>query len=141
MIDPELVRRKIALILPDLRALEPLADKAVEEYLASTTDEIVAERYLERIIGRMIDINYHLATELGQPPPRDYHPSFKELAPLGVLPAELATRISSCAGLRNRLVHEYEEIDPRLVHSALRDALRDVPEYLRHVEGFVEQSE
>lgn len=141
MIDAELVRRKVALIMPDVQALAPLADKPIEEYLASTTDELVAERYLERIIGRMIDINYHLVTELGKPPPRDYHQSFKELAPLGVLPVELASRISACAGLRNRLVHEYDEIDPRLVHAALRDATRDVPEYLSHVQRFLEARE
>ena len=47
-----------------------LVTKPVAEYLASATDEVLAERYLERIIGRMIDINYHVLTESGQPPPR-----------------------------------------------------------------------
>jgi uncharacterized protein YutE (UPF0331/DUF86 family) len=140
VIDSELVRRKISLILADLRSLEPLGQKDVETYRASPTDELVAERYFERIIGRMIDINYHLVTELGRPPPRDYHLSFKELGTLGVLDGSLATRIAACAGLRNRRVHEYDEIDPRIVHEAIRDAARDIPEYLRQVELFLEKS-
>jgi len=59
MTDRELVTRKMVLIIADLRALEPLAQRPVEDYVASQTDEILVERYLERIIGRMIDINYH----------------------------------------------------------------------------------
>lgn len=54
MIDAELVTRKMVLVSKDLAALEPLARKERGAYLASTIDEVVAERYLERMIGRMI---------------------------------------------------------------------------------------
>lgn len=49
MIDPELVARKMLLIAADLDALRPLADCRLEEYLSSRTDEVLAERYLERL--------------------------------------------------------------------------------------------
>jgi uncharacterized protein YutE (UPF0331/DUF86 family) len=137
MIDPELVTRKMVLITADLRALEPLASRPLDEYIASPTDEILVERYLERIIGRMIDINYHLLTEAGHPPPRDYFDSFVHLARLGVLSAAFATQIAACAGLRNRLVHEYDEVDPERVYAGLQAAIRDVPVYLRHVREYL----
>jgi uncharacterized protein YutE (UPF0331/DUF86 family) len=133
VVDRELVTRKMALILDDLRAVTPLGQKRADDYLASPTDEVLAERYLERMIGRMIDVNYHLITEAGHAPPRDYHDSFTHLAKLGVLPAAFATQIAACAGLRNRLVHEYDDIDPRRVHEGLQAAIRDIPEYLRRV--------
>ena len=135
MTDVELVTRKMVLITADLNALEPLARKSLADYVASSTDEILVERYLERIIGRMIDINYHLITEAGHPPPRDYYESFTQLARLGVLPPDFAARIAACAGLRNRLVHEYDEIDPHRVYEGLQAAVRDIPEYLRHVQS------
>jgi len=87
----------------------------------------------------MIDINYHLVTEAGQPPPRDYFESFTQLARIGVLPPGFATRIATSAGLRNRLVHEYDEIDPERVYQGLQAAVRDVPEYLRHVQGYLKK--
>jgi uncharacterized protein YutE (UPF0331/DUF86 family) len=37
-------------------------------------------------------------------------------------------------------VHEYDDIDPELVHAALKAAVCDIPEYLRHVERHVERS-
>ena len=93
MVDRDLVTRKIALIVEDLRAVTPIAQKPLDDYLASATDEIVTERYLERMIGRMIDINYHLITEAGHAPPRDYYESFTQLAKLGILPPALASRV------------------------------------------------
>ena len=137
MIDKELVTRKVLLITEDLRALGPLAAKPVAEYLASATDEVLAERYLERIIGRMIDINYHVLTESGQPPPPDYYQSFTALATIGMLDQAFAKRIAVCAGLRNRITHEYEAIDPARVHEALQSAVRDILEYLKRLAAHV----
>ena len=138
MVDRDLVTRKMALILDDLRAVTPIAQKRVDDYLASATDEIVTERYLERMIGRMIDVNYHRITEAGHAPPRDYYDSFTQLAKLQILSPAFALQIAACAGLRNRLVHEYDEIDPRRVYEGLQAAVRDLPEYLRRVNDYVE---
>ncbi|MBI5628606.1 MAG: DUF86 domain-containing protein, partial [Candidatus Rokubacteria bacterium] len=86
----------------------------------------------------MIDINYHLITETGHPPPSDYYESFLRLGSLQVLPPEFARRLAACAGLRNRIVHEYDEIDPAKVYEALQSAVKDIPEYLRRVHHYVE---
>lgn len=139
MIDRELVTRKMALITRDLNAVAPFAAKSLDAYLASATDEVLVERWLERMIGRMIDINYHLITESGQPPPRDYYESFIQLAPCGVLIPEFASRLAACAGLRNRIVHEYDEIDPERIYAALRVAVEEIPEYLRQVLRYLER--
>ncbi|HLE43374.1 MAG TPA: HepT-like ribonuclease domain-containing protein [Methylomirabilota bacterium] len=137
MIDAELVTRKMLLITRDLTALAPIARKALADYLASSVDEVLVERYLERVIGRMIDINYHLITETGHAPPADYYESFTRLARLGGLDDEFALRIAACAGLRNRIVHEYNELDPRKVYEALQSAMRDIPAYLRQIDGYL----
>ena len=71
MIDAALVGRKALLITRDLADLAPLARKPLAEYLTDLRDELVAERLLERIIGRMIDVNYHLLIETDHPPPAD----------------------------------------------------------------------
>ncbi len=138
MIDPELVTRKLVLITEDLRRLEALARKSREEYLASGIDEDLAERYLERMIGRMIDVNYHLLTESGEAPPRDYHESFVALSRVGALPADFARRLAPCAGLRNRIVHAYDDLDAGRVYDSLRDALADVPAYLAGIRDFLD---
>lgn len=140
MIDRELVIRKMLLIAEDLRRLEALAAKRRDEYLASEIDETLAERYLERMIGRMIDVNYHVLTESGEAPPRDYFESFVALARIGALPADFAARLAPCAGLRNRIVHAYDDLDPGRVYDALGAALIDFPTYLAAIRRFLETS-
>ena len=136
MIDAELVTRKLLLITRDLEALGPIAAKDLATYLATPLDEILVERYLERMIGRMIDINFHLITEAGHPPPADYYASFTALVDLKILDREFASRIAGCAGLRNRIVHEYNDLDSAKVHEALQAAMHDIPLYLTKVREY-----
>jgi uncharacterized protein YutE (UPF0331/DUF86 family) len=140
VIDRAVVQRKALLITRDLADLAPLGRTPLAAYLASPKDELVAERLLERIVGRMIDINYHLLTETGHAPPSDYYASFVQLATIGVYDAAFGRRIAACSGLRNRIVHEYDEIDPERVHGAINAAVDDVATYLRAVEAFVERT-
>lgn len=62
------------------------------------------------------------------------------LATLHVLPPAFGAPIAACAGLRNRIVHEYDDIDPRRVHEGLQAAVRDIPEYLRRVHEHIARS-
>jgi len=141
VIDRELITRKMVLIGEDLRRLEPLASKGRDEYVASEIDETLAERYLERLLGRMIDVNYHIVTELGEAPPRDYFESFLALHRVGVLSQELARQLAPAAGLRNRIVHDYDELDPARVHDALQTAVTDVPLYMSEVRRFLDRAQ
>lgn len=139
-IDRDLVTRKLLLITGDLDPLGAIQEKGVDVYLGTNVDQAVVERRLERAVGRMIDVNYHLITASGHPPPADYHTSFLKLGEMGVLDVDFARRIARAAGLRNRLVHDYEDLDSRKVFEALGEALRDVPLYLARVNEYVKKT-
>lgn len=138
MVDRDLVTRKLLLILADLERLGPVGHAGLDAFLAEPDQQLVAERLLERIIGRMIDVNYHLITQAGEAPPSDYHASFERLAPLGVLDAGFARRIARAAGLRNRLVHEYEAIDARKLYDALTPAREDMAAWIASVQRYLQ---
>ena len=132
-VDPALVTRKLLLVAADIEALRPVAARGRDAYLGSQVDQAFVERYLERLIGRMI-------TGMGHPPPSDYYASFVRLGDLGVLESPFARNIARAAGLRNRIVHEYDGLDPAKVFDALIDALRDVPHYLAQVNEYLARS-
>lgn len=136
-INHELVTRKLLLVVTDLEPLAAIAAQGRGAYLASEINQAVVERRLQRAIGRMIDLNYHLLTASGHAPPADYHASFVALAGMGVLDHEFAARVARAAGLRNRLVHDYDDFDPALVFEALEAALLDIPRYLAAVNDHV----
>src|SRR3990167_3826517 len=129
-LDRELVTRKLLLITADIDPLREIHQKGIEAFLGSRIDQAVVERILELAITRIIDVNYHVITALGQPPPSDYHSSFSRLGELNILTGEFARRIASAAGLRNRLVHDYEDLDPHQKFEAGGPPLQDVPIYV-----------
>jgi uncharacterized protein YutE (UPF0331/DUF86 family) len=140
MIDKTLIIRKINLISEDLKALKPMAELSLEAYKEDPVNEVLAERYLERMIGRMIDINYHLITELDNPPPKDYYETFITLGRLKILGSNFAGQIAQSAGLRNRIAHEYDEIDEEKIYEGIKMAVRDMPFYLDAVYKFIQGS-
>ena len=80
-VDPALVTRKLLLVAADIEALRQVAARGRDAYLGSPVDQAFVERYLERLIGRMIDVNYHVITGMGHPPPSDYYASFVGFLP------------------------------------------------------------
>jgi uncharacterized protein YutE (UPF0331/DUF86 family) len=133
----DVVRRKLAVIarnLLDLAAIEPLS---VEEYRADRFRLKGTERLLQELIEAAVDANLHLLRAAGEPTPPDYFQSFIALGRLGVIPLPLAERLAPAAGLRNRLVHEYEEIDDRIVLAAIGEARREFAAYVAAVEQYL----
>jgi len=137
-VNAELVQRKITLILQDLESLRGLAEMTPEAYRSDPRNTVLAERYLERIIGRTIDINYHCVSETLLLSPKDYWDSFLKLSPVGVLDEASARSFAHLAGLRNRITHEYSGLDEMLIHGALRRVVAELPEYLRRVTLFLD---
>lgn len=140
-VDRELLTRKLLLIVSDIDALRDIDARGLDAYLASSTDQAVVERRLQRAVGRMIDVNYHLITAAGHAPPTDYHASFLRLAELGVVDAGFARQLARAAGLRNRLVHDYDDLDPVKVFEALGAALNDVPLYVARVREYTSRTQ
>ncbi len=137
-VDRTLVIRKMALILQDMPRLEASGRLSRDGYLSNDINELAAERLLERVIGRMIDINYHLVIESTGAPSRDFFDSFLRLTDIGVLSREAARVMAPAAGLRNRLAHEYNEIEPVKVHEAVRTAITQIPLYFEAVQRLVD---
>jgi len=136
-----LVHQKLKLILADIQRLKlMLEQKSYEQLVADEATSSLAERRLERVVNRAIDINLHLLRSVGAPPPTDYTRSFLDLASAHILTPELAQAIAPCIGTRNILVHEYDDLDTIQFFSSLQDAVRLFPEYTQAIEHFIEQS-
>jgi uncharacterized protein YutE (UPF0331/DUF86 family) len=132
-LDHQLVTRKKQAILQDLEVLSEVSNLTLEEYLGDYDEQLKAERLLEKIIGRLIDINYHVLKEEYNVVPQNYFESFVKMGELGTVDTELARQISSGAGLRNILVHEYDEIDSKIVFHTIQNELEQIKSYLSQV--------
>lgn len=143
MLDHEFVHRKIKLLQEDLHELEKYVRFSYAEFARETMYQLAIERLLEQLVTRAIDINQHLIARLGKGTERvrTYEDGFLVLAELGVYSPDFARSIAPSAGLRNKLVHEYDEIDERLVYESMKDALRDYPKYCDHILSLLDRVE
>lgn len=132
-LDTQLIHRKAKLIEEDLQKLIPYQKKGEKMYLKNEMVQLAVERLMERIIGRLIDVNYHLLKEKFGKLPVDYFDSFLALSKEGVVSEDFARTVARSVGLRNILAHEYDIIDPIQVYRAINDAVTQIPQYLQTI--------
>jgi uncharacterized protein YutE (UPF0331/DUF86 family) len=136
------LRRKLSRMVEDLSLLQPLAGLSADDWRADVTRRDAGERRLQTCIEAALDVNAHLLVSLGHPAPADGYQSFLDLADrTRIIPRDLATKLAPSAGLRNRLVHQYDKLDDELVLQGLRDAVARYPEYITNVSAYVDQVE
>ena len=78
-----------------------------------------------------IDLANHVIASSGWRAPGDFRDAFTVLEEHGAIDGSLAERMRALAGLRNRLVHIYEQVDDRVVHASLPEGLDDLSAFAR----------
>lgn len=136
-IEKEIIRRKLLVIAENLKALEPIMNMTRAEYVGDVYKRKATERLLQELIEAAIDINSHLIIQTGHATPDDYYESFIKAGELSIISADLAEKLAPSAGLRNRLVHEYDLLDHSLVLEAVKMAEELYPGYIKEIETFI----
>lgn len=134
-IDAAIIRRKLGHIMTSLDLLRPMRDLPLEDYRTRVWERKGVERVLQEAIEAALDVNAHLIAERGHDVPDDYFGGFVKLRELAILPDELARALAPSAGLRKRLVHEYDTIDDAKVLAAVGTLLELYPRYIRAIEA------
>jgi uncharacterized protein YutE (UPF0331/DUF86 family) len=134
-LDAAIIRRKLQRITASLDGVRPIASLSLEDYRARFYERKATERLLQEAIEAALDVNAHLIAELGGEVPEEYYGGFLKVGQLGVLPPDLAGALAPSAGLRNRLVHEYETIDDAKVLASVGTLLQLYPRYIQAIES------
>jgi uncharacterized protein YutE (UPF0331/DUF86 family) len=140
-IDINSVHRRLDLILDYLNEIKPLASISLDEFLHNRYLLRAAERLLEITIQAAIDINNHLLKELSKTSKQSNADVFLELSRLGAITPALAQLLSESGKFRNRLAHQYDDVDPEIVFSAINEVLEQYPLYVEQVENFMDSLE
>ena len=133
------LRRKLSRIVESLSDLKVLHGMTIEAWKADAMLQAAAERWFHLCVDAAIHLNGLLLVGLGHPAPADGYLSFLELARrTKIIDADLAAELAPSVGLRNRLVHRYEDLDDALVLKGIGEALRHFPRYVELVSKYLE---
>ena len=130
MMSPEVIRRKLSRILLYLKDLLPYREATFEHFMA---DHYKVERLLELLLGTASDIVFHLLSIHGEPPPGSYREAFLRSGEMGIISEGLARNLALGAGLRNLLVHEYEEVDYHLLYGSINQVVEDFTSFIDQI--------
>jgi uncharacterized protein YutE (UPF0331/DUF86 family) len=136
-VEAEILRRKLAVMTESLNALEPIKDMKKDEYIEDIYKRKATEKLLQELIEAAIDINTHTIVQTGNAAPDDYYDSFIRAGELKIISMELAEKLDPSAGLRNRLMHEYDLLEHSMILDAVRMAEQLYPRYIREIENYI----
>jgi len=120
------VERKLQHLRELVMLLRQESGIPLASFLADRREQLLVERLLHLAVEAATDLLEHLLVQASQVRPQTYADTFLQAGQHGWISMELAQRLVPAAGLRNRLVHDYEAIDPRRVHAAIATALADL---------------
>ena len=136
-VEVDVMKRKLARIVENLGALQPIQEMSHKEYVQDLYRRKATERLLQELIEAAIDINVHLISQTGHSVPDDYYQSFVKMGDLKIISSDLAQKLAPSAGLRNRLVHEYDAIEDTLILGSLAMAQTLYSLYVKEIKDYL----
>lgn len=137
-VDRTMVMRRLAVISRHVGRLAPHVTLTLDEYLADPLRQGAIERALQVSLEATLDISKHVLRVLGVPRPNDAFDLIIAVGEAGVIPPALARALAPATSLRNRLVHEYDDLDDSKVHESIAKAVRLLPQFAAAVERYLD---
>lgn len=131
----------VSQILNKLREAREVLERhhsiAWPEFASNRDKQYIIEHALLIAIQSILDICAHLIAAAGETVPADYADMPRQIAKLGIIPAELGKRLARAAGFRNRLVHNYRHVDLEIVFQAFQQDLQDLDQFQTHISRLI----
>jgi len=133
VIDQEIIDSRLEKIRANLVDLKTMAKLTAKDFLSDSIKISAAERNLQISIEAMLDIGNHIIAEKGFEQPTEYRDIFLVLGKRGVFSGSFTEKLVEMAGLRNRLVHVYMDIDPKQIYEFLTRDLGDFDAFVKQI--------
>ncbi|MBI2415273.1 MAG: DUF86 domain-containing protein [Candidatus Kerfeldbacteria bacterium] len=140
-IDHESIIEKKAKLQQAIRVLKRLREYPLNKL---TSDEITvgsALHYLTIAIEAVLDIGAHILTEDFKASPETYEDVITLLKQHNVIPASLAQRSSGMGKFRNKMIHEYADINIAKVYAYLKTAPDEFEQFDQAFSVYLKRSE
>lgn len=133
MVDKALVLRKIERIEIYLKQIRQKKDSGIEKFKKDKDLQSIVLFNLMQSIQASIDIGAHIISDSEWEVPGSQADIFEILADRKVIDKPLSKKMIQMVGFRNRIIHEYEKIDLKIVHAVWRKNIKDIEKFCKAV--------
>ena len=128
MVQTEIIRKRLSRLDEILTVLKHLRNYSLEAFLATPEYYGSAERFLQIAIETTTDIGGHIIADLKLGEVNWYSDIPALLAEKKFISSELREKWVRMIGFRNILVHDYLEVDRKIVYDVMQNHLQDLEE-------------
>ncbi len=136
-IDKQLIEKRLDTILKYCQEVDTLLEFSNNEIKDDTLKTHSLERLVQLVVDEIIDVNEYIIQVYNLPVPDDFQSTFLMLSKHNVFDEEFARQIAPVVGLRNRIVHRYEEINLELLIDTVRKEKEDFKKFVSFVLKFI----
>lgn len=123
--DPVVIEQKLESLRRCVSRIEEKCPDTAEVLAQDIDLQDIVSLNLSRAIQLCVDIGAHLVSTENVSPPATMGQTFDVLTDIGVINADLASRMKRAVGFRNIAVHNYEAINWAIVHKIATSQLDD----------------
>jgi uncharacterized protein YutE (UPF0331/DUF86 family) len=136
-----LIQQKLMNMDSYIEELGPYLESSLGEYLEKPGQRRIVERLAQVIIESAIDANNLLIVASGGVPASTARESFAAAHTMGVIDDYLLSRFrETYVGLRNRIVHDYDVLDNRMIYFTARRLMEDARKYVGSVYRYLSET-
>jgi uncharacterized protein YutE (UPF0331/DUF86 family) len=128
VIKSEVIRKRLNKMDEYLQILYGMQKYTLEEFLSDPEHYASVERFLHMAIETTIDIGIHIVSGLGMGEVNWYSDIAAIMEKKGYISVELREKWIRIVGFRNILVHQYIEVDRKIVYDVLQNRLGNLEE-------------
>jgi uncharacterized protein YutE (UPF0331/DUF86 family) len=140
MVNVEKIHKLLRSLEEAVGRLHEISQIPLAQFLVDGLALGAAKYYLQTAIEACIDIGNHVISSEGFRSPRDYRDVFSILHEEGIVSHEAVEDFRKMAGLRNRLVHLYWEVDDELIYKYLQTGPGEFEKFARMITEYLSRS-
>lgn len=135
MVDKLLIARKLERAESYLKQVRQKKDPGISLFVKDNDLQSIILFNLIQAIQICIDIGSHIISDSEWETPSTQAAIFEILASKKVITNALAKKMIRMVGFRNRIVHEYEKTDMKIVHAVWKKHSADIERFCKAVAG------
>lgn len=132
-VDTRVIATRLQKLEGYVQHLRTLQQAPLDEYIEDENLQAIVERRLQLSIQVCIDIASYLIAQLGLQAPDEQHNVFVVLGREHIISPDLANRMIGMVRFRNILVHDYLDIDSKLVYQHLSERIKDFEQFAQEI--------
>lgn len=135
--DSYVLQTKLESLIRCVNRIKAQNISAVDELENDIDKQDVIILNLQRAVQICVDIGNHILLDFNSPTPSTMAETFRQMAKNNIISDSLSKDLGHAVGFRNIAVHQYEDIDCRIIFSIINEHLDDFKLFAEAITKFI----